>query len=137
MSSTVVPFVRKLIPCLKVELTGEGADGHYVLTEPLTVIDQPDSRINLAVYALLVEGIGTVDIQLEVRHTKDGHSFRNIGWSPVVEVSFSTATRGLQGGKLAFALRQLPMMNPGVYEFRITSNGEDLPGERAEIRVIS
>ncbi len=144
MSTPVVPFVRKLIPCLKVELTGKGADRQFRLTEPLTAIDQPDARVDLDVYVAVSGGLGITRVHMEVWHSVDDRAPRNVGVSSFAEIGFTAETRGVSVAKLRFSVRKLSMRIPGLYEFFLVAEDRneptqrtELPGERAEIRVLS
>lgn len=153
---SVVPFVRMLIPCQKVELNDEGADWQYVLTEPLTVIDQPEliddhspdsgkrRGVDLSLFVSLTGGLGTTRVLMEVRHSVDDRVYRRLGGTPPAEIHFSTETRGVMTLNLHFSFWNLPMKNSGLYEFRVLALDADdpdkmieLPGDRAEIRVLS
>ena len=137
-----------LIPCYKAELTGVEPDQDYVLTGPLTVIDQPVvpksddpknvPRVDVSIFALLSGGVGMTEIQMEVRYSSDDRSYRTIGWSPVIEVGFTTENRGVSTLNLHFEFPKLPVKSAGLYEFRfVTPSGEELPGQRGEIRILS
>ncbi len=155
MSTPVPPFVRKLIPCLKVELTGEAPEKQYQLTEPLSVIDQPiqppdyqitgeTSGVDMALFVSLTGGLDSTRVLAEVRHSLDDRIYRRIGGTKPVEVNFTTENRGASTLNLHFNFWNLPMINKGLYEFRMLAIDPEnpdktleLPGERAEIRVLS
>jgi hypothetical protein len=138
--ATILPYVRMIIPCEKIEYV----NGRVLLTEPLTVVDVVDERVDLMVFVSLAGGLGDVEIQIEVRYSPTDADFQSVRRSDPVflrcsataDVVFTRDNRGITPFAIPFTVTKIPMRKPGLYEFRAVSKGQILTGQTAELRVI-
>jgi hypothetical protein len=139
MAHRVPPLVRILLLCEDAAIDFETKE--CTLKNPWSVLELPEEASfpfraeEFWAYAQLTDGVGQFDLQVEMRHAMADGSRRTVGWSSTVAADFPGGNQILVYGAV-FHLKKVPFREPGLYEFRITASGQELPGMIAELRVL-
>jgi hypothetical protein len=139
LADRVLPIVRLLFACDSV--ARDEIEEKWILTNPWALVTLPEGASfpfdaeEIWLYAQLAEGVGQLQLAVEVRHLRDDGSERKVGRSEAVEIDF------VGGQQLAvidtvFHMTQVPFDEPGLYQFRVMANYAELRGQVAEIRVL-
>ena len=88
----------------------------------------------LWVFAQLTDGVGTFQLSIEMRQRLDDGTERPVGESSWTTLAFPG------GGQLGvhdaiFRMTDVPFDEPGLYEFRVLADGEELDGPVSVLRV--
>jgi hypothetical protein len=107
------------------------------LTNPVPVagLAAPGEVPELWVYAQLTAGVGTFRLSVDVRQVYDDDTPpREVGRSEPLHVTFPGGHQ-LNVYDIPFRLTDVPFDGPGLYEFRILADDEELQGQTAVLRV--
>jgi hypothetical protein len=135
----VLPSVPLLFPCERIEV--EEADAQVVVLNPLAAVALPPGASfpfnvdELWVYAQLTDGVGTFQVAVEMRQRLDDGTERVVGRTTPVTIPFPG------GGQLgvidaAFCLTDVPIDEPGLYEFRVLADDDELEGHTPTLRML-
>jgi hypothetical protein len=139
-TARVLPSVPLLFPCE--EAHHDPQSGEVLVRNPwATVALPPGSSFpfdveELWVYARFTDGVGTFRLSVEMRQRYDDGSERAGGRSDIMTVTFLGGTQ-LGVFDRAFRMRMVPFDEPGLYEFRVLADDEELAGHTPTLRVLN
>ena len=140
----VLPTVRLLIPCDEARF--DLADERWTVHHPWgpAVMLPPKARFPFRltdawVYVQFTDGVGPLDLYVELLQVQEHGSERWVGYSDVTRLD-------LPGGNpwvafdTAFRLKRMPFRSAGDYKFRVVAEADDgfrpLDGHTATVRVL-
>lgn len=140
MADRVFPIVRLLFPCQQADHQPD--QSQVLILNPLAVSSLPAGMTfpydvtALWVYAQVTDGVGRFDLSVELRRVYDDDTP-----AEVVTTSGADTRHFPGGGQLAVEdvvvrLTDVPLDGPGLYEFRMLADGQQLDGPAAVLRVL-
>jgi hypothetical protein len=134
-SSETVPLVLQFLPCETA--TFDLQQSAWILTRPLCDVQLPPGATfpflleELALYVQMTEGMGTHNLQIEVRVPQ---TQARIYRTPPHALTFPTNFNEVVDE--VFYLKNVPIRVPGDYELRLLANSQELRSRStATIRV--
>ena len=135
----VFPTVTLAVPCLKAEYDTQ--TGEVVVRNPLAVIGLPPGQSfpfdaeEVWVYAQLTGGLGAFRLAIELRERLLDGSERVVGRSGMGDWTFTPGNR-LFVIDAVFCLTAVPFDNPGLYEFWVLADDQELDGHVPVLRML-
>lgn len=139
MAEGVPPRVRLLFLCDGAQL--DPSDQKWILKHPWSVVRLPPGasfpfRVEeLWAYVQLTDGVGRFDLMLEMRQLMDDGTRRTVGSSKSTTLEFSAGNQLLAADDV-FHWKKVPFREAGLYEFCVTTEGQELQGTTFELRVL-
>jgi hypothetical protein len=137
MADRVMPTVPLLIPCQE----GHEEDGQVILLNPWAAVALPEGAgfpfdlDELWVFAQLTDGVGSFHLWIELRQRYDDGTERSVGVSEWLALEFPGGTQ-LGVHDALFRMTNVPFDEPGLYEFRLVADGEELSGHVPTLRIL-
>jgi hypothetical protein len=136
MADRVLPIVTLVFPCQQAQLES----GDVIILNPWASVALPDGVSfpidleELWIFAQLTDGVGTFKVSVEMRRRFDDGTVQAVGDSPLITLSFPG------GGQLGvqdaiFRMTNVPFDDPGLYEFILMADGEELDCQVPVLRV--
>ncbi len=136
MADRVLPMVRLFFPCEDAALDIESAA--WILTEPLHTVWIPRESLgrfsvnDLWLCAQLTDGVGEFNLSVEMRN----EAGIRVGRSKPSRQAFPGGEQ-LAVLEVVFHLKDVPIHQPGIHEFRVVANhADDLHGGVVSLRVL-
>jgi hypothetical protein len=135
MAERVLPIVKLFCPCGEVRSDKE--DGMALVKNPHFTAQMPDGITRnmeveeLWLFALVTDGIGDFNLVVEMYNEEGVQVARSL---PV--------PRHFPGGgqldevELFFSLRDIPIAEPGVYQFKLLADNQETEGGTADLRIL-
>jgi hypothetical protein len=137
MVPAVRPIVRLVLPCDAA--SHDPAAGRITLTNPIAVASHtaPFDVPELWVYTPLTAGVGTFRLSVDLRQVyDDGTPPGAVGRSEVRHLTFPGANQ-LNVYDVPFRMTNVPFDEPGLYEFRVLSDDDQLEGHTSVARLFN
>lgn len=137
MADRVFPTVHLLVPCESAHHESE----EVILANPWATIILPEGASfpfdldDLCVFAQLTDGVGSLELSVEMCQHYDDGTVRIVGTGSWMPVTFSGGTQ-LGVYDAVFHLSNVPFDEAGLYEFRIVADDVVLDGHRAILRIL-
>jgi hypothetical protein len=139
MADRVLPIVPLMFPCEQAQHDPQA--GEVIVVNPWATVALPPGASfpfdvdELWVVAQLTDGVGTFRLLVEMRQRHDDGTERVVGRSDWTTLTFPG------GGQLGvydavFRMTEVPFDEPGLYEFRVLADGEDLEGHTPTLRIL-
>lgn len=129
-----IPVVRHFIACERIERSPDGRQCSLVnvihAIQPLPGVPYPRIHPELGLFVQMSDGRGTHSFQLELVYLAEEEVV--IHATPPVERDLGPDPLMVHGWPLR--LRNVPFPHPGVYEFRLRCDGQEVAREPIRLR---